>query len=207
MANCRDLVGLIDGDADKLQALCRRIPSAPSTNSRHLLAARLAPGRPEIDDQHLALPLARATARCPSTSGSATPTASLPSRLAAARRHRCAMSPDSSPAAKRQHGRRRRVRCRSSDVLSSWMSDGADSERSHSRRPRHAPATRRQLNQDFLAGAASTGAPGRPPGSGQRQRDLLRLAADSRRRRRRSPAIRRVTVTVAAGRGCRERQA
>ena len=49
-------VCLIDGDADELQAFAAEF-LLDADELGHLLAAGRAPGRPEIDDQQLALPL------------------------------------------------------------------------------------------------------------------------------------------------------
>ncbi len=50
------LVGLVRRDADELQALRTEL-LLRDREERHLFAARRAPGRPEIDDEHLATPL------------------------------------------------------------------------------------------------------------------------------------------------------
>ena len=51
-----DFVSLIHGDADELQAV-RPTFALQADEHRHLLPARRAPGRPEVDDQNLARPL------------------------------------------------------------------------------------------------------------------------------------------------------
>src|SRR6266511_2649473 len=51
-----DFVPLIHGNADKLQALRPQLPLGLNELG-HLLPARLAPCRPEINDEHLASPL------------------------------------------------------------------------------------------------------------------------------------------------------
>jgi hypothetical protein len=53
-----DFIPLIDGDADELQAPRAEL-ALRSNEFGHLLATRAAPGRPEIDDEHLSAPLAQ----------------------------------------------------------------------------------------------------------------------------------------------------
>src|SRR5438552_3369229 len=53
-----DLVRLIHGDADKLQAPGSELPLSLNELG-HLFPAGLAPSRPEVDDEHLSSPLAQ----------------------------------------------------------------------------------------------------------------------------------------------------
>jgi hypothetical protein len=56
LRECRDFAWLVDSDADELETL-RPEFALHAYELRHLLSTRLAPGRPEIHDDDLSLPL------------------------------------------------------------------------------------------------------------------------------------------------------
>ena len=139
---------------------------------RHLLPAGHAPGRPEIDDQHLAFPLADRLL-LPVGVGQRDPEqrlAVLP-RSPAFAGPRCARSRLPQPGRARPPPGQQRPSQDSSHphrraIGREWaltLALSALARRSA------------QLNQDFLAGVALTGSPGRPPRAGSATVTLLDL--------------------------------